>query len=598
LFENLDYNQQTAGKLNRYYTIENGRLVDKKDLYDYSNLKEVKEPFLYITDSKFVSIFGEGIGDIDNDNDIDYVVSIQGLGGYYIDILLNDGKGNFKVNRIKPDIYGYNTNPEGHNTLIDINGDGYLDYFFGGSKANNSDYRNASLFMGYLLNDTKGSFKIDSLIDLGNFGSEQASPKYMFVDDIDKDNKKDIIVYRSTGLGSGGGGTEKLDFLNDILIFTVDGNKVINNTSKFIDTLSKSKMYSQTSILYYEDIDGDKIKDLFIRYQVDSGIVTQWPNYGYWEKDYSGFNYFKGSKDGKFKYTRLGKFILQDGFKNWYNPKETTTNLGNYFFLGDIDKDGTSELLHHPNMGTNLIVFKLYDCQKSKPIFNISKYSFCSGDSIKLSVTNINKGDTLKWYFGTKSDLTNVANKTFTDSTILYITKTDSLGCIVSSDTIQISKTAIPNAPTLARDSSNNLAANINGITWYKDGVKITDTTQKIKPTSNGNYTATTTQNGCTSSASTNYYYLTTAATNLSNDEYFRISPNPTNGEIFFKYNIRSTNDVYINVIDMSGRTIISNRKVNNGSKLNLGSSMKGNYIFQVKDKSGRLLTTERLIKN
>ena len=234
----------------------------------------------------------------------------------------------------------------------------------------------------------------------------------------------------------------------------------------------------------------------------------------------------------------------------------------------------------------------------TKPTFNTSKYSFCSGDSLKLAVTNVNKGDTLKWYFGTKSDLTNVANKTFTDSTKLYVTRTDSVGCIISSDTIQITKNTIPVAPGISRDSDNNLVANINGITWYKDGVKISDTTQKLKPTSSGNYTATTTQNGCTSAASANYYYLTTAASNLSNDEYFRISPNPTNGEIFLNYNIRSTKDVFINVIDMSGRTIISNRKVNNGSKLNLGSSMKGNYIIQVKDKSGRLLATEKLIKN
>jgi hypothetical protein len=180
----------------------------------------------------------------------------------------------------------------------------------------------------------------------------------------------------------------------------------------------------------------------------------------------------------------------------------------------------------------------------------------------------------------------------------LYVTRTDSIGCVVSSDTIQLSKTSRPTSPSLLRDADNNLVANINGITWYKDGVKIADSTQKIKPTSNGNYTATTTQNGCTSGASANYYYLTSAVANLSTDEFFKISPNPTNGEIYLNYNIRSTKDVYINVIDMSGRIIITNRKVNSGSKLNLGASRKGNYIIQVKDKSGRLLTTEKLIKN
>lgn len=114
-----------------------------------------------------------------------------------------------------------------------------------------------------------------------------------------------------------------------------------------------------------------------------------------------------------------------------------------------------------------------------KPIFNTSKFSFCSGDSLKLSITNVNKGDTLKWYFGTKSDLTNIANKTFTDSSKVIVTRTDSLGCMISSDTIQLKKYAIPGSPSLVRDTANNLIASINGITWYKDGVKIADTTQK-----------------------------------------------------------------------------------------------------------------------
>jgi hypothetical protein len=156
MLKDRDYNEWGA-KLNRYYTIENGRLIDKKEMYDYSNLKEIKSPELYITDQKFVSIFGSAIGDINNDKNIDYVTSIQGLGGYYIDILLNDGKGGFKVNRIKPETYGYNTGPEGHNMLIDINGDGYLDYFFGGSKKGDGNF-NGTGFLGYVLNDKKSTW--------------------------------------------------------------------------------------------------------------------------------------------------------------------------------------------------------------------------------------------------------------------------------------------------------------------------------------------------------------------------------------------------------------------------------------------------------
>jgi len=232
-----------------------------------------------------------------------------------------------------------------------------------------------------------------------------------------------------------------------------------------------------------------------------------------------------------------------------------------------------------------------------KPSFNTSKYSFCTGDSLKLSITNVNKGDTLKWYFGTKSDLTNVANKTFTDSTKVYVTRTDSIGCIISSDTIQLKKYAIPSSPSLSRDADNNLVSNSTGNIWYKDGVKIADTTQKIKPTSNGIYTATTTQNGCTSALSQGYYYITNAVPNLSNGEYFRISPNPTSGELNINYRFSSGKDVYISVIDMNGRNLILNRKINSGSKINIGSFSKGNYIIQVNDKTGRLITSQKVVK-
>lgn len=104
-------------------------------------------------------------------------------------------------------------------------------------------------------------------------------------------------MYRSTGLGSGGNETANLDFINDILILTIDNGKIIDNTNKFIDTLSRSKMFSQDSHFYFEDLDGDKIKDLFIKYDVDSSIVKPYmPFYGYWEKIIMAFLILKVQK--------------------------------------------------------------------------------------------------------------------------------------------------------------------------------------------------------------------------------------------------------------------------------------------------------------
>jgi alpha-tubulin suppressor-like RCC1 family protein len=111
-----------------------------------------------------------------------------------------------------------------------------------------------------------------------------------------------------------------------------------------------------------------------------------------------------------------------------------------------------------------------------KPTFNTLNYSFCSGDSLKLVITNINNRDALKWYYGTKSDLTNISNKTFKDSTKLFVTRTDSLGCVISSDTISITKNSLPVLPAVKDtvfcqniSSSTLLATGTNGntITWY-----------------------------------------------------------------------------------------------------------------------------------
>ena len=72
---------------------------------------------------------------------------------------------------------------------------------------------------------------------------------------------------------------------------------------------------------------------------------------------------------------------------------------------------------------------------------------------------------------------------------------------------------------------------------------------------------------------------------------------NPTSGELNINYRFSSSKDVYISVIDMNGRNLFLNRKINSGSKINLESVSKGNYIIQVKDKTGRLITSQKVVK-
>ena len=258
----------------------------------------------------------------------------------------------------------------------------------------------------------------------------------------------------------------------------------------------------------------------------------------------------------------------------------------------------------NPGNPPNFNNFKLHDvtihfCNNLiKPTFNTSKFQICSGDSLKLTVTNINKGDSLKWYYSAKSDLTNVSNKTFTDSTKLFITRTDSLGCVISSDTVQIKKYSIPSAPTLSRDTANFLLTGAAGTTWYKDGSAITDTAQKYKPTAAGSYTAKTTTNGCTSVMSAAYYYLVTDIINLSKDEYIKLAPNPFINQLNFDFIVKGYQRLNIEVFDVAtGTKVASQSNLFAGSRIALGQLSGGTYIIRVTSNDQKIVQQFKVVK-
>ena len=93
------------------------------------------------------------------------------------------------------------------------------------------------------------------------------------------------------------------------------------------------------------------------------------------------------------------------------------------------------------------------------------------------------------------------------------------------------------------------------------------------------------------------HYYLTTAVTNLSNDEYVHLFPNPTTGVINIQYKLNSLKDLLLTVIDMTGKAVVTNKKVISGERMYLNSLAKGSYIIQFKDATGKLITTQKLIK-
>jgi hypothetical protein len=184
------------------------------------------------------------------------------------------------------------------------------------------------------------------------------------------------------------------------------------------------------------------------------------------------------------------------------------------------------------------------------------------------------------------------------DSTKLFVTRTDSLGCVISSDTVQIKKYGIPSAPTLSRDTANFLLSGAAGTTWYKDGSVITDTVQKYKPTVAGSYTAKTTTNGCTSVMSAAYYYLVTDIINLSKDEFIKLAPNPFVNQLNFDFVVKGYQRLNLEVFDIaSGTKVASQQNIIAGTQIQLSQLVRGTYIIRVTSTDNKISYQFKMVK-
>jgi N-acetylneuraminic acid mutarotase len=176
---------------------------------------------------------------------------------------------------------------------------------------------------------------------------------------------------------------------------------------------------------------------------------------------------------------------------------------GNFWVFGGqgYDKNGTTGYLND--------MWGVAICDNFvKPTFDANKKIVCLSDTVTINITNKRDGDLFSWFYSNESDSTsNDFTKKFTDTMNLFVLKTNTLGCgIISSDTLRINRT--PVSPIITKNTDQTLLASSNNLTWYKNAIKILDTTQRIKPDSNGLYSVSTTQLGCESLKSVNVPFV------------------------------------------------------------------------------------------
>jgi hypothetical protein len=393
--------------------------------------------------------------------------------------------------------------------------------------------------------------------------------------DIDKNGEEEFVV----------GGFYVNNYYKKNFNRTAYGWKVLGLNGKDLTTqFFKDSGFDKNTELFSHGLDIDDNADGI------EMIPGSWGNRGVGELG----NYYK-VVNGKFEKTYVRDIKLISGKKvdSTYLKAMELIKYPNY------NKKKNALLMYDfDNLKRASIIYQLDCSEQSKPTFTSSKYSFCSGDSLKLTISVVNKSDSLKWYYGTKSDLTNVGNKSFTDSTKLFVTRTDSLGCVISSDTIQIKKLTIPSAPTLSRDTANFLLSGATGTTWYKDGSAIIDTAQKYKPTTAGSYTAKTTTNGCTSVMSAAYYYLVTDIINLSKDEFIKLAPNPFVNQLNFDFIVKGYQKLNIEVYDVAtGSKVATQQNITAGTQIQLGQLASGTYIVRVTSNDNKIAQQFKMVK-
>jgi hypothetical protein len=316
----------------------------------------------------------------------------------------------------------------------------------------------------------------------------------------------------------------------------------------------------------------------------------------YYIDGFPTLGYYYKIVNGKFEIATIRDIKHENG-KKLDSTYFKTMNLLKY---PNYLKNKTALLMYDfSNIQRTSIIYQASCADVAKPTFDKTTYTVCGIDSTLVKLTNFVKTDSTIWYVNGIFKTTNIDQLSFKNADTFYVKKIDANGCIKNSDQIIIKKFNLPTAPTISRDTANNLVSSVAfNNTWYKDAKAITDTTQKIKPSGAGSYTVTTTENGCASKISNAYYYLVTDIIKLSAEEFIKLAPNPFQGQLNFDFNVKAYQKLNVEVFELTtGTRRASQQNVLPGSILSFGYLAPGTYIIKVSSNDQKLSHQFKMIK-
>jgi hypothetical protein len=221
--------------------------------------------------------------------------------------------------------------------------------------------------------------------------------------------------------------------------------------------------------------------------------------------------------------------------------------------------------------------------------------SFCEGSSLILNSSS-NIGN--QWYLnGTLIPNAIYASDTVKASGNYSVLVNNGLCNSAPSNTFTISVFPIPSIPVISRDTSNYLVSSSLKNIWYKDGVVLADSSQRVKYTPPGQFTIKAVQNGCVSSMSSPYY-LVTDVINLSADEFIKLAPNPFSNQLNFDFVVKGYQKFNLDVYDIStGIKVASKQNLSPRSSIYLGQISPGTYVIKVTSNDLKISYQFKMIK-
>jgi hypothetical protein len=313
--------------------------------------------------------------------------------------------------------------------------------------------------------------------------------------------------------------------------------------------------------------------------------------------------------------TVLLQYSIDSG-RTWVNIERVPALLGSYQWVIPASSTGNSvgnnnefrnSSFSTSNINSDQCLIRVLDVKAGNEVVGMSKgifsikpngsltkavVSFPSiADTIwtgvqinKKIIATSNSNSALKYFIvsGSNASMNN-------DTVVIKGSGSVTIGCYDAgngnysrSDTVKQTFCVNPSAPIISRDANNNLISSSQyGNKWYKTDILISDTTKSIKPTTNGAYTVSTTQSGCTSTASAAYFFVVTDLLVLDKNQYIKIDPNPFTDHAILRFALNGYAHLQLEVFQIStGMKVLSKSNLYTESNIQLGQISNGYYLF------------------